>query len=164
MGGSVNKGETFLQAALRETREEAGINIKIPGVLKIDQSVKEERNSMRVIFYGEPVSIDESLKLKTTSDAESECASWVSLYDLHRLNFNKELRYEEPLDWAQWLELGGQFTPVSILGEQIPLQPDQPPRKSGFVLPENPELESLLSRKASLSEQTFLNELENLRV
>ena len=100
VGGSVNKGETFLQAAHRETQEEAGISINISGVLKIDQSVKNGRNSMRVIFYGEPFSLEESLRLKSKSDSESEMADWVSLYDLHKLNFEKELRYEEPLDWA----------------------------------------------------------------
>ena len=38
-GGAVDFGETFEQAALRECREEAGIEVDIKGILRIDHGV-----------------------------------------------------------------------------------------------------------------------------
>ncbi len=59
-GGIVEVGETLLEAATRETKQEAGINIDIKGILKIEHSTysfddrKKAYNRMRIIFYAEP--------------------------------------------------------------------------------------------------------------
>jgi 8-oxo-dGTP pyrophosphatase MutT (NUDIX family) len=37
--GGVDKNETFIDAAHRETKEEAGIEISLKGVLKVEHSV-----------------------------------------------------------------------------------------------------------------------------
>ena len=50
-GGSVEKGETHLQAAIRETREEAGIDIQIKGIMSIDQ-MNFNNHALRIVFYG----------------------------------------------------------------------------------------------------------------
>lgn len=55
VGGSLNLGESFPDAARRECREEAGIEIDIKGILKIDHmTLSQDQASLRVIFYAEP--------------------------------------------------------------------------------------------------------------
>ena len=53
-GGAVDRGESFVKGALRECREEAGIEVDIKGVLRVDHSVQGDHARMRVIFYAEP--------------------------------------------------------------------------------------------------------------
>ncbi len=54
-GGAVDAGESFQKAAVRECKEEAGINIDIKGVLRVEHSVNGGSEArMRVIFYAEP--------------------------------------------------------------------------------------------------------------
>jgi ADP-ribose pyrophosphatase YjhB (NUDIX family) len=45
-------------AALRECREEAGIDVILKGILKVDHSVTKDAARMRVIFYAEPTTIE----------------------------------------------------------------------------------------------------------
>jgi phosphatase NudJ len=40
--GAVDAGENFVQAAHRETMEEAGIEINLLGILRVDYKVKED--------------------------------------------------------------------------------------------------------------------------
>jgi 8-oxo-dGTP pyrophosphatase MutT (NUDIX family) len=54
-GGGVDKSETFIEAAHRETREEAGILIKLNGVLRVEHSPVGDKARMRVIFFAEPL-------------------------------------------------------------------------------------------------------------
>lgn len=55
-GGAVDKGESFYDAAHRETWEEASIKINIKGVLRVEHSVEPGGSNvrMRVIFFAEP--------------------------------------------------------------------------------------------------------------
>lgn len=54
-GGAVDAGETFSMAAHRETKEEAGIDIEIMGVLRVEHGLMGGDSArMRVIFYAEP--------------------------------------------------------------------------------------------------------------
>ena len=53
-GGAVDSGESFVNGALRECREEAGIEVDIKGVLRVDHRVQGDVVRMRVIFYAEP--------------------------------------------------------------------------------------------------------------
>ncbi len=76
-------------AALRECREEAGIDINLKGILKIDHGVKEDRALMRVIFFAEPSSLEMCLKLKSVADSESDEAKWVSNSDLVEMKAKK---------------------------------------------------------------------------
>ena len=84
-GGAVDFGESFQQAALRECREEAGIDVELKGVLRVDHSVKNDNARMRVIFYAEPTTLEMCGQVKTVPDAESEEARWVTVQDLHSL-------------------------------------------------------------------------------
>lgn len=48
-------GETCHQAAIRETMEEAGVNVVLKGILRIDNSIKSNFIRQRIIYYAEPV-------------------------------------------------------------------------------------------------------------
>ena len=77
-GGAVDKGEAFDEAAIRETREEAGMEIKLMGILKIDHELMNSSSAkMRVIFFAVPK--DDKQKPKSIPDKESIEARWVTL-------------------------------------------------------------------------------------
>ena len=76
-------------AALRECREEAGIDVKLRGILKIDHGVKSEIALMRVIFYAEPSSIEMCENLKSLPDDESQEAKWVTNNQLTQMKAEK---------------------------------------------------------------------------
>ena len=54
-GGHVELNETFEQAAVRETFEEAGIHIRLIGVLRVEHGFLDTAVRMRVIFLAESV-------------------------------------------------------------------------------------------------------------
>jgi len=117
--GRVDPGEDFQTAALRETLEEAGINVKLEGILRIEYSpYKDGGARSRVIFYARP--IDPNQQPKTEPDYESLCAVWISFKDLKsELNSRKKhLRGKEPLVWFEYVEKGGTIFPLSILASE----------------------------------------------
>ena len=69
--GLVNEGETFFQAAHRECREEANVEIELKGILRVEHSVYGPTSArMRVVFYAVPV--DDRQIPKDYPDKESE--------------------------------------------------------------------------------------------
>ena len=68
-GGRVEVGEQLDKAAERETLEEAGVRVKITGILKIEFTPKSNMNRLRVIFFAEPVD-EENCDPKTVPDYE----------------------------------------------------------------------------------------------
>jgi hypothetical protein len=73
-GGAVDAGETFSTAAIRETMEEAGIDIELKGILGIDYEPHSDYVRMRVVFYAEPKDFDQLPK--SIPDFESAGACW----------------------------------------------------------------------------------------
>ena len=63
-GGAVDYGEPFETAAHRECLEEAGIQVDLKGILRIDHEVHGKNCRMRLIYYAEPKSIEEAHKNK----------------------------------------------------------------------------------------------------
>lgn len=79
--GHVDAGQNFVEAALRETVEEAGLEVNLKGVLAVEHTLCSNTTArMRVIFYAEPA--DPHAIPKTIPDKESECAAWLSLSHL----------------------------------------------------------------------------------
>ena len=77
-GGAVDAGETFAMAAHRECMEEAGIEIDLKGIIKIDHLLHSKDGAkMRVIFYAEPKHPNSVPKQE--ADSESMEAQWVTL-------------------------------------------------------------------------------------
>jgi ADP-ribose pyrophosphatase YjhB (NUDIX family) len=68
-GGRVEVGEQLDRAAERETLEEAGIKIRLTGILKIEFSPKSDINRLRVIFFAEPYD-ENNCEPKTIPDYE----------------------------------------------------------------------------------------------
>ncbi len=75
-------------------REEAGIEVELKGILKIDHVVSKQ--FARVIFYAEPSTLEMSQKLRSMATEESVQAKWVTTDEITKLR----LRNSEPLDWA----------------------------------------------------------------
>ena len=44
--------------------EEAGIKVDLKGILKVDHGVSKDKARMRVIYYAEPISLEEAHKNK----------------------------------------------------------------------------------------------------
>ena len=108
--GAVDYGESFHAGALRECKEEAGIDVILKGGLKVDHSVTGDQARMRVIFYAEPTTEDMAKNIKKVADGESLEARWVTLQEIEELAREKPgLRGKELPKWASYLEAGGQI-------------------------------------------------------
>ena len=53
-GGAVDFDEEFPTAALRECKEEAGIEVTLKGILRVEHMVGGDKQRLRVIFFAEP--------------------------------------------------------------------------------------------------------------
>ncbi len=118
-GGGVDAAEQPWDGAIRECREEAGVRVKLTGLLRVETAPHARRGSgylrLRYIFYGEPV--DESTcaqETKTAPDFESAGACWVTLAEL--TNGAVRLRGQEPIDYFTYVERGGVIAPIFIVG------------------------------------------------
>jgi ADP-ribose pyrophosphatase YjhB (NUDIX family) len=122
-GGRVEAGEDLGAAAVRETKEEAGVDVKLTGVLRVEHSPHKHYSRLRVIYLAEP-KVDlgerhdlermncgddndqefdgdapEGQEAKTFPDYESMGAAWVLPEELSRLF----LRGDEPALWIPFV-------------------------------------------------------------
>ncbi len=117
-GGRVETGEAFVDAAVRETLEEAGVPVRITGVIRIEHSPSPAGARMRFIFLAEPT---DDTPPKTEPDDESLRAEWVSLDELA----NYTLRGEEVAELFAYVANGGTVYPPELL------QPEGAPLRAG---------------------------------
>lgn len=96
-GGAVDPGETFQIAAKRETMEEAGIDIDIKGILGIDYEPHFDYVRMRVVFYAEPLDLDQMPK--SIPNFESAGACWCTAEEI---SSGLRLRGKEPKQWSRY--------------------------------------------------------------
>jgi ADP-ribose pyrophosphatase YjhB (NUDIX family) len=83
-GGRLEPGESLQAAARREVLEEAGIEVRLTGLLALDQRMLEPElgpDRLRVVFAGEPC----GGRLKHEADEHSLCAAWFEFGELARL-------------------------------------------------------------------------------
>lgn len=77
-GGIVEKGESPIEACLRECREELGIAVKIRSLICLDYKVRTDKqicdDSLQMIFDGGSLSLKKIKKIKLNSDEHSAMA------------------------------------------------------------------------------------------
>ena len=115
-GGRVDPGETFQEAAIRETIEEAGCKVKLTGIIRMEYSPYADGGArQRIIFYGVPE--DENAPVKTIPDYESVRAVWVSFPEMQQMVKSKKmkLRGPEPMQFYSYIHNGGTVYPMSLL-------------------------------------------------
>ncbi|MFN3201331.1 MAG: NUDIX domain-containing protein [Bradymonadia bacterium] len=110
--GRVEPGESFAEAAIRETMEEAGIQIAIEGILRIEHTPRKSGTARcRVIFLARPV---DDTRPKSVPDQESLRAAWVTMDDLARIpNRGQEMRR-----MFEYVLNGGQVFPLAMLQQE----------------------------------------------
>jgi phosphatase NudJ len=106
--GRVEPGESFAKAAVRETREEAGVPVRLTGVLRVEHTPGDAGSRMRVVFLAEPT---DDTPPKTVPDEESLEAAWVGLDELAKY----PLRGEEVEELFTYVARGGPIYPLSVL-------------------------------------------------
>jgi len=108
--GRVEPGEDFSTAAKRETLEEAGINVAIEGVIRVEHlPVKKDHARLRVVFAA---TCEEGCD--KIGGLDSLEARWVTLEQLESL----PLRGEEVRDLFEYVASGGTVFPLTVLGRE----------------------------------------------
>lgn len=113
--GRVEPGETLVEAAARETLEEAGVPIVIDGVLRLEHTPADETCRVRVIFSARPL---DDTPPKTTPDEHSLGAAWKTLEELEELARRHETRGASWLADLRALARGEGVYPLSVLGSE----------------------------------------------
>ena len=122
-GGAVDGGETLTSAAVRETMEEAGIDVDLKGILAMEYNpcgqLSRDNSDylvrLRVVFYAEPTLACIHMFPKSCPDFESAGAAWCTIEQLSQI----KLRGSEPLVWAHYLRDGGVIYPMDLLKERV---------------------------------------------
>lgn len=114
--GRVEPGETFEQAAIRETREEAGIDVVLDGVIRMEQNPAPDGNRMRMIFVAKPAN---DAPPKSVPDDESLGAGWFTLEECRQM----PLRGPDVMESFDYVAGGGRVLPMECLAlEGSPLK------------------------------------------
>jgi phosphatase NudJ len=115
--GRVEPGESFAEAAVRETREEAGVPVRVVGVIRVEHTPRAHGSRFRVVFVAEPA---DDTPPKSVPDEESLGAEWVRLDELGRY----KLRGAEVRELFAYVAGGGAVYPLGLLqaeGNPYPL-------------------------------------------
>jgi phosphatase NudJ len=111
--GRVDPGETLAACAVRETREEAGIDVVLDGVVRVEHTPSTDGTArLRVIFLAHPAR--PGAPLKSTPDQESLAATWVTLDQVSAL----PLRGDEVVVFLTHVARGGAVFPLSVLAAE----------------------------------------------
>lgn len=109
--GRVEPGETFPQAALRETLEETGVPVVLEGILRVEHTPAKGGSRIRVIFLARPA---DDTQPKLFPDEHSLEARWVTLDELAKL----PLRGPGVLALFRAVANGMPVHPLELLGEE----------------------------------------------
>ena len=116
--GGVDPGETFAQAACRETREEAGLEVRLRGIYRIEhrpepgaEHASGQATRMRVFFAATVV--DDHAEPKSFADEHSLGAAFLTLEQLQE----RALRGDEVIDVLTAVEAGAHTHPLAVLSE-----------------------------------------------
>jgi 8-oxo-dGTP pyrophosphatase MutT (NUDIX family) len=105
--GKVEAGETLEGAAIRETKEEAGIPIILEGILRIEHGVGQGGVRCRVFYVARP---RDDTPPKTEADQWSVRAAWATTRDLEHM----KLRGDEVREVIEYVMNGGHVYPLDV--------------------------------------------------
>jgi ADP-ribose pyrophosphatase YjhB (NUDIX family) len=110
-GGRVAPDESIIQAAVREAKEETGLDVELTGLLYADQAFgprpADGGNRIRFVFLGKTIGGE----IKQTEDEHSICAAWYSEAEAARL----ELRSPFVLNILRIRRESPAFLPISMV-------------------------------------------------
>ena len=110
--GRVEPGEPLVEAARRETLEEAGIRIRITGMLRLEHGVFPDGHArVRAIFVGHP--LDDTAP-KAEPDEHTLRAAFMTLDEVRALH----LRGGEVYDLLAAVDAGAPVYPLSVLARE----------------------------------------------
>jgi ADP-ribose pyrophosphatase YjhB (NUDIX family) len=111
-GGRVEPGEQLSVAAMREVREEAGVQVRLEGVLRVEHHPQGEGARMRVIYIASPIDDSEPKQL---ADAESLRAAYLTLPEIRLLPH----RGHDLVPLLDSLERGRAIYPLDVIGSEL---------------------------------------------
>ncbi|MCB9569872.1 MAG: NUDIX domain-containing protein [Myxococcales bacterium] len=106
--GRADPGERLVDAAARETLEEAGIPIVVDGIVRVEHTPLADYARVRAIFTAYPA---DDTPPKSIADRHSQAAAWVSLDELDRY----PLRGDEVRQILTHVADGGPIYPLDLL-------------------------------------------------
>ena len=109
--GRVELGESFSDAAWRETMEEAGVATELDGVIRVEQLPMKQGMRVRVFFTARPV---DDTPPRSDPNTESLGAKWAAIPEIAEM----PLRDPEVLEVCGYLATGGTVAPIGILTQE----------------------------------------------
>ena len=110
--GRVDPKESFQTAAIREVREEVGVEVRLKGILSISHGRYPEGDMrMHVVFFARPAPVHSEPPPKTVPDYESAGACWVTYEDL----LSVRVRSNSVKHWVKYVLDGNTVYPLSFL-------------------------------------------------
>ncbi|MBD2042222.1 NUDIX hydrolase [Microcoleus sp. FACHB-672] len=107
--GRIEPGETWIEAAQRETLEEAGIPVILEGIIRIEYTPVDGISArVRVFFVARP---QNNTSPKTIADEESLGAAWFTLEELEKL----PLREQDVREICHYVAGGGIIYPLELV-------------------------------------------------
>ena len=106
--GRAEPGESLAEAGVRETLEEAGVTVRITGVIRVEHTPRVDGARVRAILLAEPLGDPTP---KSIADEESLGATWVTLEELRQY----PLRGEEVRDLLEHVAGGGAIYPLEVI-------------------------------------------------
>lgn len=109
--GRAEIGETMVQAAERETLEEAGVPIEVDGVIRFEHAPSPAGARVRVLLTARPRA---RVAPKSFADEHSLQAGWFTLDEIDGMR----MRGEEARELIRWVAGGGRVLPLSALADE----------------------------------------------
>lgn len=109
--GRAERGESLVDAAIRETIEESGVRVRLTGLVRIEHTAERKHARIRAVFVGEP---EGDTTTKAVADEESLGARWITLAELG----NYQLRNPAVEQLLRYVAAGAPVYPLAILQER----------------------------------------------